>query len=414
MLKTPQIPDRLLRLGALLLVCAWPFASALAQSVRLSSSQATAGSDLAYALAIEGSRVVTGSPGEDAQAGAVYLHQCQQAACSAPVRIAPVDLSSGDQFGLALALSGDTLAVASVGQNPAAVYVYTEAAGHWTLQSRLQAPEGLLSTGFGRALALQGNRLLVGADGASNDAGAVYVYTRSGSNWLQEQRLIASPAMPGERFGSSVSLSGDVALIGAPRRPTPGAGNHANGAAFVFTRSLGVWNQQAMLTAATPGNGDSFGSSLSLQGSRALIGAPLAGNGIGGVYVFESAAGIWSQQAMLAALAGVNGDRFGGSVALAGDTALVGAPFARGSCGAARMFRRINGSWLETAAPAVSTSGYGELLGWSVAGDGQRWAIGGPGADDHRGAAWWIDPVEQIFSSGFESVAEIACTDPAS
>ncbi len=410
--KSPLNPILLWSLAAALLPCAAGLAKAHAQSVRLDSPRVSAGSDFAYALAIEGQRVVVGSPGENAQTGAIYIHECQQAGCSAPIRISPSNGASGDEFGKVAVLSGNTLAVAATGQSPPAVYVYTEATGNWSLQARIQAPGGLLSTGFGRALALQGNRLLIGADAASNGMGAAYVYTRSGSTWLQEQRLIPNQTQPGERFGSSVSLSGDLALVGAPRRAASGSGSHANGAAFVYARTLGVWSQQAMLMAGNAGNGDSFGASVSLQGSRALIGAPLAGNGIGGVYVFESAAGVWSQQAMLAALAGIQGDRFGWSVALAGDTALVGAPFARGSCGAARMFRRSNGSWLETAGAVVPQSNYGQLLGWSVASDGQRWVVGAPGADDHRGAAWWFDPVEQILSTGFESEPEIACTDP--
>ncbi|MGE4072623.1 MAG: FG-GAP repeat protein [Lysobacterales bacterium] len=385
-----------------------------AQTQRLLDGNGLA-AESAYAVTIDGANVASGSPGESSNTGAVYARSCSLAECTAPTRIAPVDLAPGDLYGSALAMSGTTMAVAAPGQNPASVYVYLFSAGNWVQQARLLAPDGDDSAGFGGALALQGDRLLIGAPKAQAGRGAAYVYSRSGSVWAQEQRLGADLPAAGDRFGHSVALSGNTALIGAPGRAGVAPGSYALGAAYVYVRNLGSWGAQAILTAVGGNNGDSFGAAVSLDGDRALIGAPLSAAGAGSVYVQQRQGSVWSQQAQLAAAGGLPGDRLGWSVALAGDFALAGAPYARGSCGAAVVFRRITGTWLETPGAGVANPVFGQLIGWSVASDSQRFVLGSPGyagASDHRGAAYWFDPVEQLLGDGFDTESATACVDP--
>lgn len=385
-----------------------------AQTVRLVHGPAPA-AESAYALALQGNLLVLGSPGEQSRTGAVYVHSCVAASCSAATRIVALDLASGDLFGSAVALSANTLAVAAPGQTPSAVYVFVFDGASWVQQTRLSAPDGPASEGFGVALALEGERLLIGADRAQSRSGAAYVYLRSGVNWLQEQRLSSDSPASGDLFGQSVALSADTALIGAPGRDGPLPGSFAVGAAYAFVRELGNWNLQAVLSAAAGASGDSYGYALSLDGDRALIGAPLSAAGLGSVYVHERASGIWSQQAQLTSAAGLVGDRLGWSVALAGDFVVAGAPYARGSCGAATAFRRIGGIWTESPGAGVANPAFGQLIGWSVASDSQRFLLGSPGysgANDHRGAAYWFDPVEQVLGDGFDTESDTACVDP--
>jgi hypothetical protein len=144
---------------------------------------------------------------------------------------------------------------------------------------------------------------------------------------MLQQKLTASDGVASDRFGCSVSLSGDTALIGAEDEYDS---LYLSGSAYVFTRSGTTWTQQAKLTAADAAAGDYFGSSVSLDGDTAFIGAYYGGdNGVdsGSAYVFTRSGTTWTQQAKLIASDGTYNDRFGSSVSLEGDTALIGAYF---------------------------------------------------------------------------------------
>jgi hypothetical protein len=194
------------------------------------------------------------------------------------------------------------------------------------------------------------------------------------------------------------------------------AGSHAQGAAYVFVQTLGSWSEQARLNAASGVDGDSFGAAVAVDGERALVGAPLANNRIGRAYVFQRAAGAWSEQAQLGASDGAIGDRFGWSVGLGGDTLVVGAPFAYASCGASYRFLKVGAVWNALANSSVAVPRLGNLAGWSVATEGARFLIGAPGFDGaaaHRGAGFWFDPVEQIFADGMDDNRAVECMLPA-
>jgi hypothetical protein len=414
MLKFPLQSVVLVRALAVLFVVAFATA-ATAQTVQLTSPSTAAGAELGYALSVEGTRIAVGIPGDAGQAGAVQVYSCSAGVCTAAVRISAPDTAAGDLFGSAVALSGTSLAIAAPGQSPGAVYVFVLVGPDWVPQAKIVAAGGDASAGFGAALALEADRLMVGADRADNRAGATYVYARSGVAWTQDARLTAADAASGDRFGSSVALSADSVLIGAPLHAAATVGSFGQGAAYVFVRSLGSWSQQARLLAVAGSNADGFGTAVSLDGNRALIGAPVAG-GAGHAYIFERAGAVWSEQALLGAIDGLPGDRFGWSVALSNDVAVIGAPFALASCGNSVVFRRNGASWVETAGATIVTPNFGNLAGWSVATDGSRFVVGAPGyagAPDHRGAAFWFDPIEQVFADGLDGNAAVACVPAA-
>lgn len=386
-----------------------------ANTERLGGTGSDVGAEFGYATAMDGSGVAVGSPGEADQAGAVYTYLCDVGRCLESTRLVAGDLAAGDLFGSAVALSGDTLAVAAPGQQAGAVYAYVRSGNDWVEQAHIPSPDGVLSAGFGGALALQGDRMVVGANDALSGIGAAYVYVRSGSSWTFQARLTANDGLVGDRFGSSVALSGDSVLIGAPYRPAAGAGSHAQGAAYVFVEALGLWTPQARLNAATAANGDSFAAAVALDGDRALIGAPLAGGGIGGAHVFERVGGNWTETAQLVSNDSALGDRFGWSVDLDGDTAVVGAPFALATCGASYRFRRNGAVWGSLGHSSVAVPLLGNLAGWSVATDAGRFIAGAPGFDGaaaHRGAGYWFDPIEQIFADGMDDNTAVECVLP--
>ena len=215
------------------------------------------------------------------------------------------------------------------GAGSGAAYVFTrDGAGVWTQQAKLLASDGAAGDAFDFSVAVAGDTAViaaVGADAQGADSGAAYVFTRDGAGvWTQQAKLLASDGNISDRFGSSVAVAGDTAVIGASRDDDNGADK---GAAYVFTRDgAGVWTQQAKLLASDGNMSDRFGSSVAVAGDTAVIGASRDddnGADKGAAYVFtRDGAGVWTQQAKLLASDGAAGDFFGSSVAVAGDTAV--------------------------------------------------------------------------------------------
>jgi hypothetical protein len=203
---------------------------------------------------------------------------------------------------------------------------------------------------FGWSVSLSGDTLAVGAlEPGGSEAGAVYVFVRTGTTWTQQAYLKASNAEAHDDFGVSVSLSGDTLTVGAPGEDSAATGVNGNqadnsagnaGAVYAFVRSGTTWTQQAYLKASNTGVGDQFGYSVSLSGNTLAVGAPFeasAATGVNGnqtdnsasaagaVYVFAHIGTTWTQQAYLKASNTGADDQFGYSVSLSGDTLAVGA-----------------------------------------------------------------------------------------
>jgi hypothetical protein len=382
-------------------------AGAVETSILMSPAPA-AGAEVGYAVALDGTQIAIGAAGENGNTGALYAVDCATLPCSAPLRIAPVDIVANDEFGAAVGVSGDTLVATAPGPEPGAAYVYVRDGSGWSEQARLTPSGGSTGERFGISASLSGDRLAVGADRADAGRGVVYVFARSGTTWTQEARLTATDSSLHDALGSSVALDGDSLLAGAPVKNNGSTGSYANGAAYVFTRAAGGWTQQAKLTPASGTNGDLFGFAVDLAGDRAVIGAPYAALAQGYAYVFTRNGAVWSQQAQLAATAGAAGDEFGWSVGLGDDSILVGAPFtgqlADAACGGAYVF---DGALLtQNGTGSVEAPLLNEMAGWSIAASGTRWVGGAPGhvvgVDDHAGAAYWFDPTITLFHAGFD------------
>ena len=247
------------------------------------------------------------------------------------------DGAAGDFFGISVALSGDTALVGadlddvSANSYQGSAYVFTRSGTTWTQQGKLTASDGAAGDLFGISVALSGDTALVGAYGddvgANGDQGSAYVFTRSGTTWSLQQKLTASDGAAYDRFGNSVALSGDTALVGADWHNV--GANPDQGSAYVFTRSGTTWSEQAHLTASDGAAYYFFGISVALSGDTALVGAygdnVGANDNQGSAYVFTRSGTTWSLQQKLTASDGAAYDYFGNSVALSGDTALVGA-----------------------------------------------------------------------------------------
>lgn len=194
--------------------------------------------------------------------------------------------------------------------------------------AKLTASDGAAFDLFGNAVATSGDTALVGAlhsDAISGDSGSAYVFVRSGNTWNQQVKLTPGDGAINDNFGRSLAISGDTAVIGAYNDDDNGTNS---GSAYVFVRNGTTWSQQAKLTASDGAAGDRFGVSVAVSGDTAVVGSANDdddGTNSGSAYVFVRSGTTWSQQAKLSASDGAPGDWLGYSVAISGETALVGA-----------------------------------------------------------------------------------------
>ncbi len=292
---------------------------------------------------------------------------------------------SGDT--LAIGATGEDSNATTIGGNQGdnsaagsgAVYVFLRSGTTWSQQAYVKASNAEGGDAFGTSVGIAGDTLVVGATGedgaltgvtagspnegisgnAASNSGAVYVFTRSGITWSQQAYLKASNTDIGDNFGSTITIDGDALAIGAigedsnltgitavpPNDATTGNLASDSGAVYIFSRSAGAWSQDAYVKASNTGTGDAFGTRVALSNGLLAVGAPgeasalttvvqgspnegVTGNGAvnaGAVYAFTNAGGGWSQQTYVKAPNAESGDGFGTSVAVSGDTLVVGA-----------------------------------------------------------------------------------------
>ncbi|MEE4361038.1 MAG: cadherin-like beta sandwich domain-containing protein [Pseudomonadales bacterium] len=439
--------------------------AAFAQAGYLKASNTDAGDRFGTTLALSGGRLAIGAPAEASaangvdgnedddsagEAGAVYLFERDDR--GAWIQAAYLKASNSeafDGFGAALALDGDRLVVGAPGEasagfgvdsdqtdnsagNAGAAYVFErDGSGRWRQVAYLKAGNTGAGDRFGAAVALSGDRIAVGApaeasagfglnadpfDDFAAEAGAVYVFARDGGgDWAQEVYLKASNTNAFDAFGSSVALDDDSLAVGAPGEAsiaTGVGGNQADntagdaGAVYLFTRTAGIWSQQAYLKASNTDAADGFGKALALRGDRLVVGAPgeasatgVQGNdtapGAGAAYLFmRNNSGVWTQGQYLKAPNADAGDGFGTSLALAGQAIAIGAPReasnatgidgdatddTAGDAGAAYLFLDDGASFLIRAYVKASNTDAGDAFGSALALESESLVIGAPG-----------------------------------
>jgi hypothetical protein len=363
-----------------------PLAALLAaQQAKLTPGDGAAYDYFGYAVALSGDTALVGAQRAtvegDESRGAAYVFVRSGAVWTLQGKLAASDGEHGDHFGTAVALSGDMAVIGADVAGAAdqgAVYVFTRSGGVWSEQARVSISAPDAYPRFGCAVALAGDTIVAGAywsdHGGAADQGAAYVFTGGGDTWTPQARLRAGGGEAGDQFGVSVALDGDTCLVGADL-----GGVADKGAASVFTRSGGQWTERATLAASDGAYQDQFGHAVALAGGTALAGAQAAGStDQGSAYVFTGAGGSWAQQAKLT----VTGSRyFGSSVALSGETAIVGAMWDDGGAadlGAAYVFRRAGSVWTKQMRLTAADGRASDLFGRSVAVSGDTAIVGAP------------------------------------
>ncbi len=318
-------------------------------------------------------------------------------------KLTAADGAANDQLGWSVAISKSTAVVGAPGKNvnAGAAYVFVRSGTAWSQQAELTAAA---SDRFGTSVAISGSTVVVGAVGNASGTGAVYVFVRSGTAWSQQAELTASDAASGDAFGSSVAISGSTMAVGAPNK------NLQTGAAYVFVRSGTAWSQQAKLTAAGGAANDFFGTSVAISGSTVVVGAYGHNSSTGAAYVFVRSGTAWSQQAELTAADAASGDSFGSSVAISGSMVVVGAYGKNSGIGAAYVFVRSGTAWSQQAELTDAGGTANDNFGFSVAISGSTVVVGTPGKNSNTGAAYVFVPSGTAWSQQ----AELTAADAAS
>ena len=300
-------------------------------------------------------------------------------------KILASDAEADDNFGNSVAISGDTVIVGAPfedtgGTSTGAAYIFTRSGATWTEQAKIQASDAEASDTFGREVAISGDTVIVGArleDTGGSAAGAAYIFTRSGTTWTEQAKIQASDASASDAFGWSVAIDGDTAIVGAATEDT--SPHNAQGAAYIFTRSGTTWTEQAKILASDRGTSDQFGISVGISGDTVVVGAFQEDTGAtnaGAAYIFTREGTTWTEQAMVQASDAQSNDDFGISVGISGDTVIVGANGEDSSAGAAYIFTRSGTAWTQQAKIVASDKEDGDWFGLTVAISGDSVIVG--------------------------------------
>ena len=318
-------------------------------------------------------------------------------ALAAPQRLIGSDVAAGDYEGASVSLDGDTAVVAApfaapMGRTDAgAVYVFVRSGGTWTQQAKIVAADGRSGDNFGARVSLSGDTLVIGAPGSDpfgrSNAGAAYVYQRFGTTWYPSGKLVASDAAADDQLGFSVAVDGDNVVAGA-RSADVGMRKDA-GAAYVFSRRGMMWFQTAKLAASDGAANDSFGVGVAISGDYVLVGsdfAEIAGKtDAGAAYVYQRGAMGYVQQAKLVAADGQSNDWFGRQVALTGTTAVISALYGdatgKPNSGSAYVFTRGAAGWSQQAKLTASDAVSNDWFGYDLAVSSTQVLVGAPFAD---------------------------------
>src|SRR5210317_105147 len=323
------------------------------------------------------------------------------------------DAAQGDYFGESVSISGDgSYALVGVPKddgpagtpqpNYGSAYIFSRSGSTWTFQSKITAPDaGAAQFGYSVSISSDGSYALMGAfyDYVTYPTtGSAYIFSRSGSTWSFQQKILAPDKGPGDFFGWSVSLSSDgsYAVATAPGDDT--GGTFQNGAAYIFSRSGSTWTYQSKLTAPDAATDDWLGESVSISGdgSYAIAGAyqddrpgqPVTDNA-GSAYIWVRSGSTWTFQSKLTAPDGVRGDSFGNSVAISSDGsyALVGVRYddvTYGDQGSAYIFSRSGSTWTYQSKLTAPDAYLADSFGYdvSISSDGSYALVGATLTDD--------------------------------
>ncbi len=314
----------------------------------------------AYSVSIDQGFMVIGDPdfGDNGGRLIVYHFDGTDWVLFGPIVLNEID--PGDLFGNSVAMSGNTLVAGAPkdddqGNNAGAVYVFEYDGVEWNQVDKLFAFDAGSNDFYGGGVDISGSRIIVSSerdDDLGTSSGSAYVYSNSGSGWSHEAKLLASDGEEYDSFGISVAISGTNAIVGASEDDDHG---NSSGAAYMFEFDGTQWQQSTKLVPADGAASDFFGESVALSADWAIVGSYWDddnGSNSGSAYVYEFDGEGWVQQAKLLASDGLPADQLGFSVSITADIAVVGATNTTGPAvggGSAYIYAYTDGQWVQAS-----------------------------------------------------------------
>ena len=319
--------------------------------------------------------------------GAVYVYSETDTGWIQVDKLFASDGVFGDIFGSSVSISGSTAIIGAYladakGTNSGSAYIFGDNGLEWTEVAKLVASDGGQHDIFGRSASISGNKAIVGAtgDGANGTgSGSAYIFGDNGSGWAQVAKLMASDGASNDRFGISCAISANTAIVSAPEDDDNGS---KSGSAYIFADSGSGWEQMVKLAPSDGAAGDEFGYSVSISDNIAIIGAPWddgIGADSGSAYVFADGGSGWEQIAKLAPTDITAGDNFGLSVSVSGSTAIVGARFDDDNgtdSGSAYIFSDTGSGWTQVGKLVAGQGNPGDQFGFHVSVDETKAIVG--------------------------------------
>ncbi len=325
---------------------------------KLTASDGAPDDRFGVAVSADGVVAVVGAPTRDCPAGpncgSAYIYRFNGSTWVEEQHLTASDAADQDQFGASVSVSADTSIIGapskdcSAGIGCGAAYVYHFDGSVWVQQAEVTASDAAPDDAFGNSVSISGNTAVVGAYrsacAAGDGCGSAYVYRFNGSTWVEEQQLMASDAASVDTFGHSVSIDGDITIVGAPHDAC--VAGVSCGSAYAYRFNGSTWVEEQKLTASDAAANDLFGQSVSVNGDTAIVGAYFddcaGGFDCGAAYLFQFNGSTWVEINKLTASDAASQDGFGLSVSISGNTAVVGAYIddctAGSDCGSVYLF----------------------------------------------------------------------------
>ena len=362
------------------------------------------------AVAVDGDEVFVGEATYEMRSGVVYVFGRDPSGNWIQTqRIEPSSAEPGERFGIGLAKYENTLLVSATraDEGAGAVYVYQAQGGTWIESGRLETTDRSPADSLGTGLAMNNDWIMVGTIAQDDRTGAAYAFRREGESWVQHSKIRPADIDEGDTFGSRIALQGNQMLISAP------FGSDGEGRVYSFTyrEDSDTWEEMGQLQAPALSDQTMFGTDIAIGDGFSLVGAP--GAGMGAVFVYGLSGDMWQLASLLYPYESTGGAmEFGGSIALDGNSALIGAFSA--VQGQGRVFSyTFNPETFEwNAAAKISSDEDGRAFFGRTVGLGGNIAVGvANGADRGAGAAWVFERVDDDWTSAGRITGDVLGMD---
>ncbi len=374
--------------------CNVTLSQSVTEKFKITASDGSSNDKFGTSVGLSGDYAIVGTDATDdngTSSGSAYIFKRSGSTWLEQAKLIASDATAADFFGENVAISGDYAIIGAVGDEHdngpfnstgnGSAYIFKRSGSTWSEQAKLFDSN---ARGFSKSVDISENHAIVG----SPEGDAAYIYNQSGSIWSEQNMILPSDGggvNANNRFGQSVAIEGNYAIIGSPDDDDLGSDS---GSAYIFFWNGTNWVQQTKLTASDGGDFAFFGNAVSIAGNYAVVGGRNTGNGK--VYIFERSGSTWTEQAIVEASDGGGNDHFGYSLDLSNDMLIVGAhkddrdgAFDPDS-GSAYIFQRSGNTWIQQNKLIASDLDRNDEFGISVA-ISANYSISGAFGDDDNG-----------------------------